>query len=238
MTDSTVFFANQDENMVDASMKARHTLRYFWREIYWDRRRIISGVDIGMVKAAFQEGVIVEHMWVSDIYFDGYVVNGFLANQPNELTNINRGDPVEIKLHETLTDWLLYSCGVVYGGFSIHEMRLNMSESERAGHDEAWGLPFGDPAAPELPEDVGQDHPMAANMVEPMMNFLKEDPDALTNSDEMDYTMLHDEAVAGNVPMIKVLLKCGADKNAKTKRGDTPLDLATKLGWTEAMKLL
>lgn len=137
MTDSKVFFADADDKMAEASEKARRSFHFFWREMYWEQRRIVPAVDIGMVKAAFQDGEVVEHMWVDQIYFDGYVVVGFLANQPNELTNINQGDTVEINLNETLTDWLLFSCGVVYGGFSIHEMRAQMSEADCADHDAA-----------------------------------------------------------------------------------------------------
>lgn len=239
MTNSKVFFADKNnDKMIEASDMARQSFHFFWREMYWEQRRIIPAVDIGMVKAAFQDGNIVEHMWVDQIYFDGYVIVGFLANQPNELQNINQGDSVEINLNETLTDWLMFSCGVVYGGFSIHEMRAQMDDEERASHDNAWGLPFGDPNAPELPEFVGEDHPMALNMIAQLETFLAENPDELTSMDEIGYTMLHNEAVAGNAPIIEALLKAGADKNAKTKRGDTALDIAEKLDWKRAIQLL
>lgn len=79
---------------------------------------------------------------------------------------------------------------------------------------------------------------MAANMIEKLLEFLDENPEEMEGVDEIGYTMLHNEAVAGNAPIIEALLKKGADKNAKTKRGDTALDLAKKLGWKRAIQLL
>ncbi len=238
MTESKVFMAGESETMNKANMMARNSFNYFWREMYWERRRIVPAVDIGMVKAGFQEGEVVEHMWVNELNFDGYVISGFLVNQPHELTNIKQGDAVEIDIDQTPIDWLLFSCGIVYGGFSIHDMRLQMTDDERQDHDDAWGLPFGDPTKPALPEDAGADHPMAEGMVEKMLTFLNDKPEELCLTDEKGYTLLHYEAVAGNAPIIEALLSLGVDTEAKTLRGDTAMDLAKKLRWDRVVKLL
>ena len=53
---SPVFmFDNSDPEMQQAYEKARATFRYFWREVAWERRRIIPALDLACVKAAFSD---------------------------------------------------------------------------------------------------------------------------------------------------------------------------------------
>lgn len=69
-------------------------------------------MNVSCVKVAFSqedpnsENPIVEQMWINEIDFDGDNVKGYLINEPNELTNIQVGDFVEVPLHE-ISDWLL-----------------------------------------------------------------------------------------------------------------------------------
>lgn len=80
-------------------------------------------------------------MWVNDVYFDGERVCGVLVNDPNALSNVKNGDEVAVSL-EQISDWMFAIEGKTYGGFSVQAMRKAMSQSERAKHDEAWGLNF------------------------------------------------------------------------------------------------
>src|SRR5262249_31335210 len=53
---SQVFmFNDSDPEMQCAYESARVTFRYFWREVAWERRRIISGLDLACVKAPFSD---------------------------------------------------------------------------------------------------------------------------------------------------------------------------------------
>ncbi|REC79019.1 hypothetical protein DRF60_06890 [Chryseobacterium elymi] len=166
---SFIFTDGQDPKMIEAYERARETFKYFWRELSWENRRIIPGLDLACVKAAFSETNpetgenTVEHMWINEVDFDGDTVSGFLINNPNNLTNIQSGDYFEIPLNE-ISDWLfaitpadkkpkglskLFSSPAnplpkAYGGFTIHKMRADMSDDERKEHDNAWQLDFGD----------------------------------------------------------------------------------------------
>lgn len=90
---SKVFlFDNSDPEMQRAYQNARATFRYFWREALWERRRIVMALDMACVKAPFSDGERatsgddtpeVEHMWFSEVGFDGRIVNGELLNEPN-----------------------------------------------------------------------------------------------------------------------------------------------------------
>lgn len=153
MSESLIFPAYEgDPEMDQAFKKARETFRFFWREMTWERRRIIPGLSMAAVKAAFSDppevqaenpdAVKVEHMWITDVDFDGRAIYGTLLNAPNWLQTYSEGDPVKFG-GKQLSDWL-YVCGdEVCGGFTIDLLRSRMSPSERKEHDGAWGLNFG-----------------------------------------------------------------------------------------------
>lgn len=54
MGDSVIYYVEQaDEPVNRAGERARKTFKYFWRELFWERRRIISALDFAMVKVPF-----------------------------------------------------------------------------------------------------------------------------------------------------------------------------------------
>lgn len=243
-----VFYADgEDEAILKAFEQARKSFRYFWRELYWERLRIVPALSFACVKVAFSQelngSTEVEHMWVNDVYFDGERVCGVLVNDPNVLSNVKNGDEVAVPL-EQISDWMFAIEGKTYGGFSVQAMRKAMSQSERAEHDEAWGLNFGDPDVvlmayeqQEHPQNLTE-HPMSVNTKENFEEFLRGYPDEITRADDEGYTMLHHEAIAGNRTRIELLLAKGADKNAKNIHGKTALDYARALGWDHVAETL
>ncbi len=130
-----------------ATKRAKATFRYFWRELSWDYRRIVPGLDLAVFKVAFTDDkeTPAEVMWVNEVNFDGYSLTGRLLNEPNWLKSIKQGDAVKVPV-KGITDWLYAIDGVAYGGFSVNAIRKQMGKRERKQHDEAWGLDFGDPA--------------------------------------------------------------------------------------------
>src|SRR5262245_8176246 len=102
MSDSKVFVADDnDPEMQRAYEKARANFRYFWREVAWERRRIVPALDLAAVKAPFsdgpgagrpKDGPEAEHMWFSEVDFDGEFVSGVLINSPNWLKTVKAGD--------------------------------------------------------------------------------------------------------------------------------------------------
>lgn len=157
----------EDPEMEQAGVKARQTFRYFWREVAWERRRIVPALDMTIVKAAFSdppevraknpEGLEVEFMWMTDIDFDGRQVTGTLVNSPMSLQSFSEGDQVKIP-GKQICDWMYVRTGDTYGGFTIDLMRSRMSKSERKQHDQAWGFDFGEVGIIDLvpPEYLGE----------------------------------------------------------------------------------
>ncbi|WP_442510972.1 DUF2314 domain-containing protein [Novipirellula sp. SH528] len=145
--------ADNDPEMRTANERARRTFRFFWRELSWERRRIIPGLDLACVKVPFtdppelqaaenSEGV--EQMWLGDVDFDGQKVSGTLLNSPNWLKSISEGDEAKFP-GKALSDWMYVLNGRVYGAFTVQVLRAKMSAKERKQHDDAWGFDFGDP---------------------------------------------------------------------------------------------
>jgi uncharacterized protein YegJ (DUF2314 family) len=261
---SRVFlFDNSDPEMQRAYEKARATFRYFWREAAWERRRIIPALGLAAVKAPFSDGKRggpatdtpeVEHMWLSEVDFDGRDVSGVLLNSPNWLKTIKQGDPVRLPLGH-ISDWMYAISGEVFGAYTVNLLRSRMGRREREEHDRAWGLNFGDPAnvrvAPEPDKGGGflkgwfgkrqtdpGEHPMSVNMATSLKDQLAKDPSLVSSTDDRGWTLLHQEALAGSAPTVKVLLAAGADRNAVTNHGMTPLQLAQSLGWERVAALL
>lgn len=250
MSDSKIFFAKGDSpEMITAFEKAQETFKYFWRELSWEYRRIIPGLDVACVKVAFSQEFpgrdepMVEHMWINEVGFDGDHVSGILINDPNEITNVGKGEPITIPLNQ-VSDWLFSIDGRTYGGFTIHAMRAMMEPAEREEHDAAWELEFGDfndvlivHQQKEEPANLVE-HPMSRNMKEKLVEFLSQNPEEIKGQDDAGYTMLHHETISGNLSSVEVLLEMGADKNIKTSEGKTALDFAKQLKWDHIIPVL
>ncbi len=260
---SRVFlFDNSDPEMQRAYESARASYRYFWREIAWERRRIVPALDLACVKAPFSDGEQerttntpdVEHMWLSEVDFDGRFVTGVLLNAPNWLKTVKEGDSARIPLGE-ISDWMYAISGEVFGAYTVNLLRSRMGRRERQEHDAAWGLNFGDPTRIRVaPEPTGgggllkrwfgkrqtdiQEHPMSEAMASSLKDQLTKDPSLVSAKDDRGWTFLHSEALAGSAATVKVLLEAGADRDALTDHGMTPLQLANALGWDKVAALL
>lgn len=163
---SQVYFnPGDDPEMATASEQARSTFRYFWRELTWERRRIVGALGVQAVKIEFADEPSVEmrtppqseHMWIADIDFDGYFVAGTLMNQPNWVRSVSAGDLVRVPLAQ-IDDWMYSRLDRAYGGFTVNLMRSRMGPEELHSHDTAWGLEFGDPAQVHVMPDFAAEN--------------------------------------------------------------------------------
>lgn len=141
---------DDDPEMERAIARARESFPIFWRELTWEHRRIVPGLQLASVKFAFdvpgaQPGdSTAEHMWVEDLSFDGRMLRGLLVNTADNIPGLVQGTPVERPLAE-LEDWMYVIDGVPCGGFTVQATRAGLLEDARAEHDALWGLTFPPP---------------------------------------------------------------------------------------------
>ncbi len=74
---------------------------------------------------------------------------------------------------------------------------------------------------------------MCVNMLPKIEAQLQSDPGIARRTDEQGWTLLHREALAGNLGVVKLLVTAGADVSARTAKGQTARELAQKIGWAE-----
>jgi uncharacterized protein YegJ (DUF2314 family) len=249
MSNAISWIEGEDPQMLEAFARARATFRFFWREMTWEARRIVPGLEMAAVKLTFTEEVApgllgglfgkkkapqtkVEHMWVSDVEFDGTTLTGVLLNDPHELQSVRAGDSVSSGL-DRLADWMYVIAPFVYGGFTVDVIRRGMSEADRAEHDAAWGLDFGSPGEVTLTpfDDDDAEHPMSANMAPKLGEAIDGDPSLLAPAADGS-TLLHDMALGGSAASVEVLLAKGADPAVRRADGKTAADLAEAMGWS------
>ncbi|MBG3851041.1 DUF2314 domain-containing protein [Xanthomonas sp. WHRI 8391] len=272
MTDNRMYFANDEDAALQAAYAAaRDTFKFFWRELSWEYRRIVPGLEMAAVKLPFATDASAtdapshEHMWISDVQFDGEQVSGSLLNDPEWIAGLTAGDAVSAPIID-LEDWMYVVDGQVYGGHTIAAMRRTMSQAERAEHDAAWGLDFGEPGVVRLvPAPVPErksglfgkmfgskpaqvvateqapserEHPMSENMGAKFDEGLRDQPDMVHFRDDAGWTLLQRDALAGNYQPVSLLLKHGADASLRTPSGKTALDLARQMQWPRIVQLL
>lgn len=254
-----------DATMQAAMAQARLSFKYLWRELTWEYRRIVPGVELAAIKAAFRdpgdEATPVEHMWLSEIRFNGERIVATLINVPNRLRSVRQGDEFDLQLNQ-LEDWMYVMQGRMFGGYTIQRLRATMSAAARRNHDEAWGFTFPEPPQVELvPNWAGvskpgwlrrflrassepsthpdDEHPMSENMAAGFAQAVDKDPQGFLQScDDDGLTTLHSLALGGSAAGVRVLLEKGADPRARTKAGHTALDLAELMGWSRVADLL
>lgn len=149
--------AKEDPAMTAAIAEARRTFSQAYQEIKKDRQRPKPAFEGVMIKAAFRDPepetkpdetksteAAVEHMWVTEITFDGKVIKGILASPPDNLTSIKQDDEVTVELSD-LSDWTYIAKGKIFGGFTEKLLHKRMSPEEKKEHNEATGLDWDAP---------------------------------------------------------------------------------------------
>ena len=238
----------EDAEMRRAAERSRESFRYFIREAFWEGRRLVPGLDLMLVKAAFAEVPIhpdgPEFMWIDEVRFDGRSIEGVLINQPFRINGVGEGDEIVMPM-EHLIDWLISADDEAYGGFTVDVLRSRMSEAERIEHDEAWGLQFAAPGKvrlfPTEPITIRSsqpDHPIALHVSEQLEQFCLDHPDRVSTPDPSGWTMLHAYTLAGSPLCVETLLQRRADRTARTPEGLRAVDIAKTLGWSELVDLL
>ncbi|MEZ6108539.1 MAG: DUF2314 domain-containing protein [Pirellulaceae bacterium] len=240
MSESPVtYHKGDDPELVKAMERARETFAGFFNQVSLDFNRIVPALELACVKAPFSDTpedpqAPVEQMWIDEVTFDGFDVIGKLLNHPNHLESVAAGDEVRVPLGR-ISDWILVQDGEVHGGHTIQVIRSRMGETELEAHDEAWGLAFEPPDTVLLPERNEDFEGVIASLI---IDQIEKEPMAVHEVFDNGRTVLHLEALYGRTPCVEVLLRNGADPEARCDRGLTAREYAALLGWEEVVALL
>lgn len=82
------------------------------------------------VKKPFREGDVVEHIWLSDISFDGTTFKGRVDNEPVDVKNVKAGATATVAPGE-IDDWFFVEDGKLVGGTSLRLLHQRMSPAEK-----------------------------------------------------------------------------------------------------------
>lgn len=134
---------SDDAEMLAAMQAARDQFPKFWNAVSQDYQRAIPALGGSMVKAYFHDGESPnggEHMWVSEVEYDGAAITGVLVDRPRHVQSVRTGERVSFPL-ERLSDWLYVVDDKAVGAFTVRLLRTRMTEEERREHDSHY--PFG-----------------------------------------------------------------------------------------------
>ena len=133
-----------DAGMVAAMQAARDSFDEFWAEVSADHGRAIPVLESAMLKVYFADESAPddgEHLWVSEVDYDGSEISGVVASDPLHLSYPKLGERVAFPL-ERLSDWLIVHDGRAKGAYTVQLLRERMTESERAEHDSNYPFKF------------------------------------------------------------------------------------------------
>jgi uncharacterized protein YegJ (DUF2314 family) len=83
------------------------------------------------VKKPFQQGDVVEHLWLSKVTFSGNRFHGYVDNQPHQIKGLKMGDRVSVNPNE-ISDWAYVDKGRLIGGYTIRVLYAELSPQGRA----------------------------------------------------------------------------------------------------------
>jgi uncharacterized protein YegJ (DUF2314 family) len=135
---------SDDAEMLAAMQTARDRFPEFWREVSADYKRVIPALGGSMVKAYFYDAAAPqsgEHMWVSEVEYDGKTITGVLADTPRQLRSVRSGQQVSFPL-ERLSDWFYVDGGKAIGAFTVRLLRTRMTAEQRQAHDSHYPFRF------------------------------------------------------------------------------------------------
>lgn len=109
-----------DADMRAAIEKARQQLPEFRRALEEDFRRIIPVISRALVKASFRtrRAGTTEHLWLEEIEFSGDNIVGIVANEPDDVPDIELGSTVTVAPAE-VSDWIYWIGEETFGGFTV-----------------------------------------------------------------------------------------------------------------------
>jgi len=117
--DQIVRVDGEDEEMLAAINAARQSLRQFLLAFFAPKPNQKSF----LVKVAFSDQDVTEHVWLADLEFMSTPPTGIVANEPG-IQSINYMERVPFSAAD-ITDWMYYEDGCLVGGFTTRVLNAS-----------------------------------------------------------------------------------------------------------------
>lgn len=125
-SDPVIDVADNDPAMLHAIKRAHETAKVFLAELAKPPREDVTF----LVKKPFHDGSQVEHMWLTDVTYDGKVFRGKLDNDPGMVRNARIGETYTVA-PEDISDWMIRKGDRIHGAFTTRALLPKMSKAER-----------------------------------------------------------------------------------------------------------
>ena len=130
---------DEDAQMNAAMQKAKETLPKF-TEALLDNRPETRNFALKKAFATIDGGK--EHIWISNISWQGTQFMGIVGNVPNKIPSLALGDSVSIESDE-VSDWMYLENDVLAGGYTIRLLYQRMSPAEREHFSKETSIVIG-----------------------------------------------------------------------------------------------
>lgn len=143
-TGKPVGVAARDPEMLAAMEAARTELPKFLKRRGFPDTLKPGQINGLMIKAYFfdaDDPEAGEHLWISEVGFDGSSFSGVLSSEPASVKAVSLGDSVSFPITR-LSDWLFVEDGMAEGVFTVQLLRSRMSPEERLQHDSNYPFRF------------------------------------------------------------------------------------------------
>ena len=117
---------DDDRQMARATQRARKNVGTFIAAL---RRPTPEQRDFA-VKKKFIRGEAVEHLWLTDVKFNGNRFVGAVDNNPREIKGLKVGTRVSVNPDE-ISDWAFVDKGVLVGGYTVRALVMELPPSDR-----------------------------------------------------------------------------------------------------------
>lgn len=134
--ENVLTLSGKDNGMNAAILKAQKNFPVFKEALVKNSRRVLSVIETSLIKYAFpaaKNGVEVEHMFLSDIHWNGSEVIGTLNSEPMHTDSVKLGEKIAVD-PKHITDWLFIYQGKTYGGYTFQYMWTTFSKEEQKAY--------------------------------------------------------------------------------------------------------
>lgn len=131
-------FSTEDSAMNRAMVMAQRSVNAFVQRVaHPSATQSYAGIKVRVA-----EGDVVEHIWASELSFDGTRLRGTLGNTPIDLRRVKMGDTVVVR-PDSVSDWMIVDRDTVFGAFTVYVERDRMPSADRAAFDHDMKIYFG-----------------------------------------------------------------------------------------------